>query len=324
MCSKKLAIVLGGGGFIGTHLVKKLKEYNYFVRAVDLKYPEFSESKADEFILGDLTDKNFTNSVIIPNSTVYQLAADMGGAGYIFTGKNDAAILYNSLSINLNTANACKNNTVKKIFFSSSACVYPEFNQKDHNNPLCSEDSVYPAQPDSEYGWEKLTSERIYQSFSKNYGIPVSIARYHNIFGPEGCYNNGKEKAPAALCRKIALAKNNDTIDIWGSGQQTRSFLYIDDAIEASIKLTDSNINHPLNIGSEEMISINNLAIMVADIANKKINLQNIPGPIGVNGRKSDNTLIKRELGWEPKVSLKEGMRQTYQWIHKKIHELKD
>jgi nucleoside-diphosphate-sugar epimerase len=320
MKTKKI-IVLGGGGFIGSHLVKRLKQGHCFVRSVDIKYPEFSNSCADEFILGDLTDKNFTNDVIFSDADeVYQLAADMGGAGYIFTKQNDSSILYNSLSINLNVVNSCRLKSVKKLFFSSSACVYPEYNQQTNNSPICSEDSVYPAQPDSEYGWEKLTSERLYLVFSKDYGIPVRIARYHNVFGSEGSYNNGKEKVPAALCRKIALAKNNDTIDIWGSGEQTRSFLYIDDAIDATLKLMRSDINYPLNIGSEQMISINNLALMIANIAQKQINIRNIDGPIGVQGRKSDNTLIKQELGWEPKIPLDEGILYTYQWIHKKVH----
>ena len=312
-------MVLGGGGFIGSHLVKRLKREGYWVRAVDLKYPEFSKSEADDFIIGDLRlqilcDKAFD----IQFDEVYQLAADMGGAGYIFTGQHDADIMHNSALINLNVVERCLSTKVGKVFYSSSACMYPAYNQEDPNNPKCSEDSAYPAAPDSEYGWEKLFSERLYLAFQRNHGIEVRVARYHNIFGPEGTWCGGKEKAPAALCRKVAEA-NGSSIEVWGDGQQTRSFLYIDECIEATRRLMESNFNDPVNIGSEEMIKINDLAEMVIDISNKSIEVKNISGPVGVRGRNSDNKLYMEKIGWIPSQSLRIGIEKTYKWINNQI-----
>jgi GDP-D-mannose 3', 5'-epimerase len=312
----KKALVCGAGGFIGSHLVNRLKSEGYWVRGVDLKYPEFSPTQADDFIIGDLRDPlicRFATDVRFDE--VYQLAADMGGAGYLFTGENDADVMHNSAVINLNMLDACQKRNIKTIFYSSSACVYPEYNQMDADNPKTSEDSTYPAEPDSEYGWEKLFSERMYLNFKKNYGMNVKIARFHNIYGPEGTWDGGKEKAPAAMCRKIALAENNGTIEIWGDGKQTRSFLYIDACIEGIRRLVNSEHTGPFNIGSEEMVSINQLAEIVANAANKKINFKHIPGPLGVRGRNSDNNLIRKTLGYDPKFPLKDGMALTYKWI---------
>jgi nucleoside-diphosphate-sugar epimerase len=316
------ALVLGAGGFIGSHLVKSLKEDGFWVRGVDLKFPDFSESAADDFVIGDLRNQTFVSSIIDRKfDEVYQLAADMGGAGYIFTGENDADVMHNSATINLNIVEACRKRNCKNIFYSSSACMYPEHNQLDPNNPNCSEDSAYPANPDSEYGWEKLFSERLFLAYNRNHGMNCSVARYHNIFGPEGTWTGGKEKAPAAICRKVAEAQNKDTIEIWGDGLQTRSFLFIDECILGTKKLLRSNFNGPVNIGSEEMISINDLAKMVIAISNKQIKIKNIPGPEGVRGRNSDNRLIRRMLNWSPEQPLFEGIEKTYHWIHEQIAE---
>jgi len=317
----KKALVCGAGGFIGSHLVKRLKKEKFWVRGVDLKYPEFSETFADDFVIGDLRDIAICQRVLgYPFDEVYQLAADMGGAGYIFTGEHDSQVIHNSAMINLNIVDIASKVEVKKVFYSSSACVYPGYNQLDSDNPKCSEDSVYPAAPDSEYGWEKLFSERLYLAYNRNQGLPVRIARFHNIFGPEGSWNNGKEKAPAALCRKIAEVVNDSFIEIWGDGEQTRSFLYIDECLDGIRKLMDSEVTYPLNIGSEEMISINELAKLIAKIAGKKISIKNIPGPLGVRGRNSDNHLIYRKLGWRPSRPLKEGLVKTYGWIKEQVN----
>jgi GDP-D-mannose 3',5'-epimerase len=317
----KNILVLGGGGFIGSHLVKRLKKDGNFVCVVDLKKPEFSPSYADEFITGDLRTQSVCNDAfsITKFDEVYQLAADMGGAGYIFTGENDANIMHNSALINLNIVERCLKHNVERVFYSSSACMYPAYNQEDPDNPKCSEDSAYPAAPDSEYGWEKLFSERLYLSFMRNYGMYVRIARYHNIFGPQGSWNNGKEKAPAALCRKVAQAQDNTFIEVWGDGKQTRSFLYIDECIEATIRLMRSDFCGPVNIGSEEMISINNLAKMIIKISGKNLSIDNIDGPIGVRGRNSDNKLLKQKIGWEPTQSLENGIQKTYDWINEQV-----
>lgn len=316
------ALVLGAGGFIGSHLVKSLKEDGFWVRGVDLKFPDFSESAADDFVIGDLRNQTFVSNIIDRKfDEVYQLAADMGGAGYIFTGENDADVMHNSATINLNVVEACRKRNCKNIFYSSSACMYPEHNQLDPNNPNCSEDSAYPANPDSEYGWEKLFSERLFLAYNRNHGMNCSVARYHNIFGPEGTWTGGKEKAPAAICRKVAEAQNNDMIEIWGDGLQTRSFLFIDECVSGTKKLLRSKFNGPVNIGSEEMISINDLAKMVIAISNKQITIKNVPGPEGVRGRNSDNRLISRTLNWSPEQPLFEGIEKTYHWIHKQIAE---
>lgn len=328
----KTALVLGGGGFIGSHIVKKLKEEGFWVRSVDRKLPSFSKSPANNFIIGDLRDQNLVGQVMRgpfqknneeENSfdEVYQLAAEMGGAGYVFTGDNDAEVIHNSAVINLNVAREANFFKVKRLFYSSSACMYPEHNQMDPLNPKCSEESAYPANPDSEYGWEKLFSERMYLSFYRNKNLPVRIGRYHNIFGPEGTYDGGREKAPAALCRKVASAKDGDSIDVWGNGQQTRSFLYIDECVEATLKLTRSDFIGPVNIGSEEMININELAHKIISMSGKKLNISNIPGPIGVNGRTSDNNLIYEKLSWKPTAPLIDGLTKTYEWINKQINE---
>ena len=318
----KKAIVAGAGGFIGSHLVKFLKNKDYFVKGVDLKYPEFSETIADEFIIGDLRDPKVVQSVIDkPFDEVYQLAADMGGAGYIFTGDNDADVMYNSAIINLNMIHQSAIAGVQKIFYSSSACIYPEFNQVDPDNPNCEESSAYPAQPDSEYGWEKLFSERLYFSFMRNYKIEVKVARFHNIFGPEGTWEGGKEKAPAAICRKVAEAEDGGTIEIWGDGKQTRSFLYIDECLEGVTRLMNSGFSGPVNIGSEEMVTINQLARYCIDIAGKKINIKHIEGPLGVRGRTSDNNLIKNKLNWAPESLLKDGLSKTFNWINEQVNK---
>ena len=321
--SNKKAIVLGGGGFIGNHLINRLKLEGFWVRGVDLKFPEFSETNADDFMQGDLRDLHFCKSVLDQKfDEVYQLAADMGGAGFIFTGENDANIMHNSATINLNVLETCKNNGIKNIFYSSSACIYPEHNQMDPDNPICSEDSAYPANPDSDYGWEKLFSERLYLAYSKNYNLNCKIARYHNIFGPLGTWDGGREKAPAALCRKIAKAKDGGSIDIWGDGMQTRSFLYIDECLEGTIKLLRSDFSGPVNIGSEEMVSINELANMIMDIADKSLTVNHIDGPLGVRGRNSDNRLISEKLNWQPSLPLKEGFKKTYKWIYNQINKI--
>ena len=337
---KKTALVLGAGGFIGSHMVKRLKSEGYWVRGVDLKLPEFSETAADEFITGDLCDVQFVHRCIRyggengnfyaqivdkflePFDEIYQFAADMGGAGYVFSGENDANIMHNSASINLNLLeeqrkwNEVKEVNKTRIFYSSSACMYPEYNQLDPDNPDCREESAYPAAPDSEYGWEKLFSERLYFAYHLNYGIDVRVARYHNIFGPEGTWTGGKEKAPAALCRKVAeLSEEGGTIDVWGDGEQTRSFLYIDECIEATRRLMESKFMGPVNIGSEEMVTINKLVDTVGAVAGKEVKKNHIDGPLGVRGRNSNNDLIRKELNWDYVMSLSEGIQKTYSWI---------
>ncbi|MEL0238103.1 MAG: NAD-dependent epimerase/dehydratase family protein [Gammaproteobacteria bacterium] len=316
----KKALVLGCGGFIAHHLVNRLKEEGFWVKGADLKYPRFSETACDEFLQGDLRDQAFVSNLVDQKfDEIYQLAADMGGAGYIFTGENDADVMTNSALINLNILDAAQKSGSKRIFYSSSACIYPEYNQLDPDNPKCSEDSAYPAAPDSEYGWEKLFSERMYASYARNKAMEVRVARYHNIYGPEGSWNDGKEKAPAALCRKVAMANNQGEIEVWGDGVQTRSFLYIDDCVDATIALTRSEFEGPVNIGSEEMISINNLALLIADVSGKKITINNIPGPEGVRGRNSDNKLIGEKIGWQPKYTLRDGIEKTYPWIDQQV-----
>ena len=313
-------LVCGAGGFIGSHLVKKLKSEGHWVRGVDLKYPRYDETFADDFIIGDLRDPNFCLQVVDQKfDEIYQLAADMGGAGFVFVGTHDADIMHNSATINLNMLEAARKRNNKNIFYSSSACMYPEYNQLDPENPNCSEDSAYPANPDSEYGWEKLFSERLYLAYAKNYGMNVSIARYHNIFGIEGSWSDGREKAPAAICRKVAQASDGGEIEIWGDGKQTRSFLYVDECIEGSIKLMRSDWSGPVNIGSDEMIAINDLAKMVIEISEKSISIKNIDGPVGVRGRNSDNKLINEKLGWKPSESLKDGIVKTYRWISNQV-----
>jgi nucleoside-diphosphate-sugar epimerase len=318
----KKALVCGAGGFIGSHLVRRLRKEGYWVRGVDLKYPEFAETEANDFALGDLRDVAICRSAVDQAfDEVYQLAADMGGAGFVFVGNNDAAIMHNSALINLNLVEACRRSGVKRIFYSSSACIYPEYNQMDPSNPKTSEDSAYPALPDSDYGWEKLFSERLYLAFHRNHGLEVRIARYHNIFGPEGTWTGGREKAPAALCRKIAAANDRDEIEIWGDGQQTRSFLYVDECLEGTTRLMRSNWTGPVNIGSEEMVTVDSLANMIMTVAGKKITLKHIPGPLGVRGRNSDNKLIERKLNWKPSRPLIDGLRKTYAWIEERVHE---
>lgn len=320
MVAEKTALICGAGGFIGSHLVKRLKQEGFRVKGVDLKYPEFSETAADDFVIGDLRDPIVCQKILgRPFDEVYQLAADMGGAGYIFTGENDADVMHNSATINLNMVYYGQKAKIKKIFYSSSACIYPEYNQMDPDNPKCSEDSAYPAQPDSEYGWEKLFSERMYMAFHRNYGLDVRIARFHNIFGPEGTWTGGKEKAPAAMCRKVAEASDGGEIEMWGDGKQTRSFLYIDECLEAMRRFMDSDFMGPVNIGSEEMVTINQLAEMAMEIAGKKLRIRHIDGPLGVRGRKSDNRLIGEKLGWKPSKTLKEGLIKTYLWIDNQV-----
>ena len=323
MSNNKTALVCGAGGFIGGHLVNRLKEEGYWVRGIDIKENEFGNNNADDFVLGDLRDPVICNELFDRKfNEVYQLAADMGGAGYIFTGEHDAIVMHNSATINLNMAEASKNHQVDKIFYSSSACMYPEYNQLDPNNPKCSEDSAYPAAPDSEYGWEKLFSERLYLAYHRNYKMEVRIARFHNIFGPLGTWNGGREKAPAAICRKVAETLNDGEIEVWGDGKQTRSFLYIDECVEAIRRLMMSDFTGPVNVGSEEMIAINDLVKMVAGVANKSITIKNIPGPTGVRGRNSDNKLIREKLGWAPSQSLVDGIAKTYQWINEQVVHL--
>jgi nucleoside-diphosphate-sugar epimerase len=314
----KTALVCGAGGFIGGHLVKRLKREGFWVRGVDLKFNEHAETEADDFVIGDLRDPYVVRTVIDRRfDEIYQLAADMGGAGYIFTGENDADVMHNSASINLNVLDVAFKRNNKRIFYSSSACMYPAYNQEDPDNPNCAEGSAYPAAPDSEYGWEKLFSERLYFAYGRNHGIEPRVGRFHNIFGPEGTWDGGKEKAPAALCRKVALASNGGEIEIWGDGNQTRSFLYIDECLEGVIRLMRSDWRGPVNIGSDEMVTINQLASVVAEIGGKTIAIRNIPGPIGVRGRNSDNRLIKERLGWAPSQSLRAGLELTYEWIER-------
>ena len=346
--SKKTALVLGAGGFIGSHMVKRLRKEGYWVRGVDLKYPEYGDTEANEFVQGDLRDPdfvrrvieykgeqgNFYNSVpyrcIEPFNEIYQFAADMGGAGFVFTGENDAEIMQNSVTINLNVLeqqrlmNKEHDRNYTKIFYSGSACMYPEHNQLDPDNPDCREDSAYPAAPDSEYGWEKLFSERLYLAYNRNHGIPVRIARYHNIFGPEGTWDGGREKAPAAICRKVAYAEQDEAIEVWGDGEQTRSFLYIDECIEATRRLMESDFLGPVNIGSEEMVSINQLVDTAAKVAGKTIEKNHIDGPLGVRGRNSNNDVIREKLGWDYKQTLEEGIAKTYVWISEQINNEKN
>ena len=342
---KKTALVLGAGGFIGSHMVKRLRSEGYWVRGVDLKHTEFSKSEANEFVVGDLRDIDFVHRAIkfkgvrenfyhdVPEryietfDEIYQFAADMGGAGFVFTGENDADIMHNSVQINLNVLecqrrmNIAKEVNKTKIFYSGSACMYPQHNQLDPDNPDCREESAYPANPDSEYGWEKLFSERLYLAYNRNYGIPVHIARYHNIFGPEGTWEGGREKAPAAICRKVAyLPEQGGAIEVWGDGLQTRSFLFIDECIEATRRLMDSDFIGPVNIGSEEMVTINELVDTVAKVSGKTVHKINIDGPTGVRGRNSNNDLIREELGWDYSTTLEEGINKTYNWINDQIN----
>jgi len=325
-------LVLGAGGFIGSHMVKDLKKQGHWVRGVDLKYPEFNKTEADDFRIYDLADQSQIEDILLvegePFDEIYQFAADMGGAGFIFTGDNDANIMYNSASINLNILKTLVNINEKqkvnktKVFYSSSACIYPEENQLDPNNPNCEESSAYPANPDSEYGWEKLFSERIYFAFNKNFDIDIRVARYHNIFGPEGTWDGGREKAPAAICRKVAKAteENDFEIEVWGDGEQTRSFLYIDECIEATKKLMESDFKGPINIGSEEMVTINQLVETAAKVSEKNIKIKHIDGPLGVRGRNSNNDLVREKLNWDYSMSLEEGITKTYEWIHSQIY----
>ena len=329
----KTALVLGAGGFIGSHLVKRLKSEGFWVRGVDLKLPDFSPSAADEFVIGDLRDPKVVSRVMFaPEQSslddkensfdeVYQLAADMGGAGYIFSGENDANVMHNSALINLNVVHEAAKQSVKRVFYSSSACMYPEHNQLDSNNPNCEESSAYPANPDSEYGWEKLFSERLFLAFKRNYNLEVRIARFHNIFGPEGTWNGGKEKAPAAMCRKVAEMLEGGEIEVWGDGSQTRSFLYIDECVEGVLRLMRSDFEGPVNIGSEEMVTINELAQYAIDISGKNITIKNVPGFTGVRGRNSDNKLIQEKLGWAPNYPLYNGLTETYKWISKQVNK---
>ena len=337
---KKTALVLGAGGFIGSHMVKRLRSEGYWVRGVDLKHPEYSASHANEFIVGDLRDVNLVKRCVRftgylgnfyrdivdkfaePFDEIYQFAADMGGAGFVFTGENDADIMHNSVSINLNVLeeqrklNEITEQNKTKIFYSGSACMYPEHNQLDPDNPDCREESAYPAAPDSEYGWEKLFSERLYFAYNRNHGIPVRVARYHNIFGPEGTWDGGREKAPAAICRKVAyLPESGGSIEVWGDGLQTRSFLFVDECIEATRRLMDSDFMGPVNIGSEEMVTINQLVDIAARVAGKKVSKIHIDGPLGVRGRNSNNDIVRKELGWDYSQTLEEGIYKTYVWI---------
>lgn len=310
------ALVLGAGGFIGAHLVKRLRKEGMWVRGVDLQHPPFAASAANEFVIADLSDRQQADGVIDrPFDEAYQLAAEMGGAGFIFVGENDADILHNSAAVNLNVLDVCRRKGVKRLFFASSACVYPLYNQDSPHRLRTDEASAYPAEPDSDYGWEKLFSERLYLAYHRNHGMEVRIGRYHNVFGPEGTWTGGREKAPAALCRKVAEAQSGDRIDIWGDGEQTRSFLYIDECIDGTLRLMRSNWIGPCNIGSDEMVSINRLATMIMGIVGKELRLNHIPGPQGVRGRSSDNRLIQRRLEWRPTMKLADGLKLTYPWV---------
>ena len=322
----RTALVCGAGGFIGGHLANRLKREGYWVRGVDLKHNEHQGLLVDDFVIGDLREPDVCKNILDrPFDEVYQLAADMGGAGYLFTGENDANVMHNSALINLNILFYTSKAQAKKVFYSSSACIYPEYNQMEPDNPNCAEGSAYPAQPDSEYGWEKLFSERLYFSFHRNYNMNVKVARFHNIFGPYGTWTGGKEKAPAAMCRKVAEAEKGGEIEIWGDGKQTRSFLYIDECLEGIRRLMDSEtFNGPVNIGSEEMVTINRLAEIVMEVASKKLSIKHIEGPLGVRGRNSDNKLIKEKLGWAPTETLKDGIAKTYAWISEQVEKSKE
>lgn len=332
---QKTALVCGAGGFIGSHLVKKLKQEGFWVRGVDLSFPEFSKTMADEFVVGDLRDPAVCQAVLGrpasslagqggPFDEVYQLAADMGGAGYIFTGEHDADVMHNSAQINLNLSYYGQKAGIKKIFYSSSACIYPRRNQQDPDNPLCSEESAYPADPDSDYGWEKLFSERLYFAYHRNYGLNVRVARFHNVFGPETAWTGGRDKAPAAICRKVAEAPDGGEVEIWGDGKQSRSFLYIDECLEGIKRLMDSqDFYGPVNIGSEEMVTIEQLTKMVIEISGKKLTIKYIPGPVGVKGRNSDNHLIREKLHWESTMKLRDGMAKMYEWVNEQVKAAK-
>jgi nucleoside-diphosphate-sugar epimerase len=321
MANQKKALVCGAGGFIGGHLAARLKKEGYFVRGVDIKRHEFRESAADEFIQGDLRDQIFCRKITsdVQFDELYQLAADMGGAGYIFTGEHDAVVMHNSATINLNMAEEARRSGIGRIFYSSSACIYPARIQEEVNNPGLKESDAYPAGPDSEYGWEKLFSERLYMSYARNYGMEIHIARFHNIFGPYGTWEGGREKAPAAMCRKVAETKAGDSMEIWGDGEQTRTFLYVDECLEGIRRLVNSNVAGPVNIGSDELISINDLAKMAMSLAGKELPITHIPGPLGVRGRSSDNTYIQQALGWRPTTKLIDGMKVTYSWIAEQV-----
>ncbi len=316
----KKALVLGAGGFIGAHMVKRLKKEGFWVRGVDLKFPPYAETEADDFLVGDLRDPYICREVVDTKfDEVYQFAADMGGAGFVFVGDNDYDIMHNSALINLNVLEACRKRNIKRVFYSSSACMYPEYNQLDPNNLNLKEDSAYPAAPDSDYGWEKLFSERLYLAAARNKGIEARVARFHNIFGVEGSWYDGREKAPAAMCRKVAMAKDGGEIEVWGDGKQTRSFLYVDECVEATIRLTRSDWAGPVNIGSDEMVTINQLANIAMDIAGKKLSIKHIDGPLGVRGRNSDNALYEEKLGWRVSESLRAGVEKTYPWIEAQV-----
>jgi len=318
------ALVCGAGGFIGSHLVKRLKQEGFWVRGADLKHPEFSHSAADDFVIADLRDSSSWSRILdLEFDEAYQLAADMGGAGYIFTGENDAHVMHNSAMINLHMAHHAVARRVAKVFYSSSACMYPAYNQEDPENPKCAESTAYPAAPDSEYGWEKLFSERLYFAFLRNHNLDVRVARFHNIFGPEGTWCGGREKAPAALCRKVAEQSDGGEIEVWGDGQQTRSFLYIEECIEGVRRLMQSSFRGPVNIGSEEMVTINEMSRLIMQIAGKRLRIKNVPGPTGVRGRNSDNRLIRKEVGWSPSMPLKNGLAITYSWIAAQIQSRK-
>jgi nucleoside-diphosphate-sugar epimerase len=321
MNKQRKALVCGAGGFIGGHLVERLKNEGYWVRGVDIKQHEYRKTAADEFLQGDLREQDFCRKITSDTQfdELYQLAADMGGAGYIFTGEHDAVVMHNSATINLNMIEEAKKNNIKKVFYSSSACIYPARIQEETANPGLKETDAYPAGPDSEYGWEKLFSERLYLSYSRNYNMEIHIARFHNIFGPYGTLKGGREKAPAAMCRKVAETVNDGEIEIWGDGEQTRTFLYVDECVEGILRLMNSTISGPINIGSDELISINNLAKMAMKIAGKDQRIKHIPGPLGVRGRSSDNNYIQKALGWRPTSKLFDGIKVTYNWIADEI-----
>jgi GDP-D-mannose 3', 5'-epimerase len=323
MLHQRKALVLGAGGFIGSHLVRHLAQERFWVRGVDLKYPEFSQTAADDFVITDLRDATNCRQVVDTRfDEVYQLAAEMGGAAYIFTGENDADVMHNSATINLNILDSCRRRNVRRIFYPSSACVYPEHNQRDPKMPITREDSAYPANPNSEYGWEKLFSERLYLAYQRNFGFEARIARYHNIFGPEGPWTGGREKAVAAICRKVAEAPELGEIEVWGDGQQTRSFLYIDECLKGTILLMRSDWSGPVNIGSDAMVTLNELARMIIDISGKTLRIRHVSGPLGVRGRNSHNELVKRQLGWAPNASLPRGLERTYAWIRGQVEQL--